>query len=145
MVQCLKCFVYTLWTVYSSVGCRWVEYRTLSCFLSVSSEVYNLTHFLIHNVSFKRAYRVHGPQLLDACPRGGRFSCFSLMEKALGMKFPLTAESFKPSKRSALLFGVNRWGWRAEDRIQMRVRCIEDEKHIIRQRQTLSLTGIWKI
>lgn len=78
--------------------------------LSVSIELNDLARFLLRNVSFKTTYSMHGPQLLAACPRGGRFSCFSLMEKALGMKFPLTADSFKPGKRSALHCRVNRWG-----------------------------------
>lgn len=43
------------------------------------------------------------------------------MEKALGMKFPLTTDSFKPNKR------VNRWNWRTKARIQMEVRCKEEE------------------
>lgn len=42
------------------------------------------------------------------------------MEKALSMKFPLTADSFKASKRAALHYRVNRWGWGIESGIQMR-------------------------
>ena len=71
-----------------------------------------------------RNYYLHGPPPPAPPPplQGGRFSCFSLMEKASGMKFPPTADSFKPSKRSARFCWVNRWGWRAEDGIQMRNR-----------------------
>lgn len=104
--------VYEQWTVDLSLRCRQTGCSPLSCSLSVSRKLYDLTSFLIQNVSFKRAYRVHAPQLLPACPRGGRFSCFSLMEKAMAMKFPPTADPVTPRKRSALHNAVNRWGWR---------------------------------
>lgn len=122
--------MYSHWAVCLSLGCGEAGYGPLSCLLSVFSDLYDLTCFLIHNRSFKRAYETHAPQRLPACPQGGRFSCFSLMEKAMAMKFPLTADPVTPCKRSALHNAVNRWGWRTGyNTDDVWVWCVEEESH----------------
>lgn len=120
------------------------EHKALGRSLSVSCLTSHT--LLLISWAFKEAIGFMIHNFLAERPQGGRCSCFSLMEKALGMKFPLTADSFKPCKGSALHRGVNRWGRRTKGRIQMRNRgsCAEEERDVIGHRWTLSLICDWQ-